>query len=48
VLGEKLDKKQRALLQLALSFYTWRTLAREAGLKPDVAVAAMLQAIEGA
>jgi AcrR family transcriptional regulator len=47
VLGEKLDKKQRALLQLALSFHTWRTLAREAGLKPDVAVAAMLQAIEG-
>jgi AcrR family transcriptional regulator len=48
VLGEKLDAKQRALLHLALSFYTWRTLVREAGLKQSAAVEAMVQAIEGA
>jgi hypothetical protein len=33
---------------LALSFYTWRTLVAEVGLKPGAAVAAMVQAIEGA
>ena len=33
VLGDKLNAKQRAMLQLALSFYTWRTLVREGGLK---------------
>lgn len=45
VLGGKLNAKQRALLPLALSFHTWRTLAREGGLKPAAAVAAMVQAI---
>jgi AcrR family transcriptional regulator len=45
VLGEKLNTKQRALLQLALSFFTWRTLARESGLKQDAAVEAMVQVI---
>src|SRR4051812_45507230 len=48
VLGKKLNAKQRALLHLALSFYTWRTLAREGGLKPDNAVEAMVQAIDSA
>jgi AcrR family transcriptional regulator len=48
VLGETLDAKQRPLLQLALSFHTWRTLAREAGLTRDAAVAAMVRAIEDA
>ncbi len=48
VLGAKLNAKQRALLRLALSFFTWRTLARESGLKQDAAVAAMVQAIESA
>jgi AcrR family transcriptional regulator len=45
VLGASLDKKQRAVLQLALSFFTWRTL-REAGLKRAAAAGAMVQAIE--
>jgi len=47
-LGEKLNAKQRAMLDLALSFYTWRTLVRDGGLTQRGAVAAMLQAIEGA
>lgn len=48
VLGEKLDARQRAVLHLALSFYTWRNLVSESGLQPAVAVAVMVQAIEGA
>ena len=32
VLGAKLSAKQRAVLQLALSFFTWRTLVRDGGL----------------
>jgi AcrR family transcriptional regulator len=48
VLGAKLSAKQRALLRLALSFFTWRTLARETGLKQGAAVAVMVQAIEQA
>jgi AcrR family transcriptional regulator len=46
VLGAKLSTKQRALLHLALSFFTWRTLVREAGLNQDAAVKAMVQAID--
>ena len=45
VLGEKLSAKQRAMLRLALSFFTWRTLTRDGGLKPADAVDAMVQAI---
>lgn len=48
VLGTKLSARQRAVLQLALSFFTWRTLVREAGLKSAAAAKAMVQAIEGA
>jgi AcrR family transcriptional regulator len=48
VLGANLNAKQRAMLRLALSFHTWRTLALEAGLKPAAAAAAMVQAIEAA
>jgi AcrR family transcriptional regulator len=48
VLGAKLNAKQRALLRLALSFFTWRTLARETGLKQTAAVAVMVQAIDAA
>jgi AcrR family transcriptional regulator len=48
VLGLKLNAKQRAMLHLALSFFTWRALVREVGLKPAAAVEAMLQAIDGA
>ena len=46
VLGVKLKAKERAMLRLALSFFTWRTLVREAGLKCAVAVEAMVEAIE--
>lgn len=45
VLGDGLSPTQQAMLRLALSFYTWRTLAREAGLAPDAAVRAMVAAI---
>jgi AcrR family transcriptional regulator len=46
VLGAKLGRKQRAVLRLALSFFTWRTLVREAGLKQAVAIDTMIQAID--
>ncbi len=45
VLGAKLSTKQRAVLHLALSYFTWRTLVRESGLKQSAAVGAMVQAI---
>ena len=48
VLGAKLNARQRALLHLALSFFTWRTLVREAGLKQSATVKAMVQAIVSA
>ena len=44
-LGAKLSMKQRAVLRLALSFFTWQTLVRESGLKAGAAVEAMVQAI---
>jgi AcrR family transcriptional regulator len=46
VLGANLSAKQRAVLGLALSFFTWRTLVHEGGLKPGAAVEAMVQAID--
>jgi AcrR family transcriptional regulator len=48
VLGANLSAKQRAMLGLALSFFTWRTLTREGGLKQAAAIKAMVQAIDGA
>jgi AcrR family transcriptional regulator len=48
VLGARLNGRQRALLQLALSFFTWRTLAKENGLSQDVAAAAMVEAVVSA
>jgi AcrR family transcriptional regulator len=48
VLGAGLNARQRALLDLALSFFTWRTLVRESGLKQGAAVGAMVEAIEAA
>jgi hypothetical protein len=45
VLGAKLNAKQSALLLLALSFFTWRTLTRDGGLKPAAAADAMVAAI---
>ena len=46
VLGTKMGANQRAMLGLALSFFTWRTLVRESGLKQSAAVDAMVQAID--
>jgi hypothetical protein len=40
-----LSEKGRAALHLALSFHTWRTLTREAGLKPAAAVELMVESI---
>ena len=45
ILGAKLRPKQRALLRLALSFFTWRTLIREARMKLASAVDAMVESI---
>jgi AcrR family transcriptional regulator len=45
VLGAKLKAKQRAMLVLALSFHTWRTLTREGEMKQTDAVAAMVKAV---
>jgi hypothetical protein len=36
------------MLQLALSFFTWRTLVREAGIQPDAAIEAMIRAVDSA
>ena len=47
VLGAGLNAKQRAMLGVALSFHTWRTLVRDSGLKSDAAADAMGKAIEG-
>jgi AcrR family transcriptional regulator len=46
VLGERLTTKQRAMLQLALSYYSWRSLALDAGLDPGETVELMVRAIE--
>jgi AcrR family transcriptional regulator len=46
VLGARLSAKQRAVLRLALGFFTWRTLTREGGLEQAAAVEAMVHAID--
>jgi AcrR family transcriptional regulator len=46
-LGATLTGRQQAMVALALSFFTWRTL-RDAGLQPAAAVDAMVQSILGA
>jgi AcrR family transcriptional regulator len=46
VLGADLSEKQHAVLRLALSFFTWRTLVRDSGLTQSAAVATMVQAID--
>jgi AcrR family transcriptional regulator len=48
VLEAGLNDKQRAMLNVALSFYTWRTLTRDSKLKTSAAVAAMVEAVEDA
>jgi len=47
LLGGSLTETQRAMLALALSFHTWRSLVRDGGLKPDAAAAAMVRAVGG-
>jgi AcrR family transcriptional regulator len=48
VLGVGLSERQRALLPLALSFFSWRSLTRDGGLSDASAAGAMAQAIDGA
>lgn len=48
VLGAKLSATQHAVLGLALSFFSWRTLVRDGGLKSAEAVEVMVQAIGSA
>jgi AcrR family transcriptional regulator len=45
-LGIELNARQRAVLRLALSFFTWRTLVGEGGLKPGAAVEVMVRAVD--
>ena len=45
VLGEDLSDRQRAMLGLAMSYYSWRTLARDERLDRAAAVTAMVQTI---
>jgi AcrR family transcriptional regulator len=47
VLGEGLGREGRAVLELALSYFTWRTLARDGGLDRNAATSAMVRAIRG-
>ena len=48
VLGATLSTTQRAVLRLAVSFFSWRTLVRDGGLGQAAAVEAMVDAIDGA
>lgn len=48
VLGAKMSARQRVVLRVALSYYTWRTLVRDAGLTQGAAVGAMVEAVDGA
>jgi len=44
VLGDGLTPRQRVAVDLALSFFTWRTLVKEGGLSHEDAVAVMVEA----
>jgi hypothetical protein len=46
VLGAGLSKKQHAVLLLALSFFTWRSLVRDGDLRTPLAAQVMVRAIE--
>jgi AcrR family transcriptional regulator len=46
VLGARLTARQRAALNLALSYFTWRSLMRESGLKQGAAVEVMVRAVD--
>lgn len=45
-LSAGLSAKGQAALTLAISFHTWRTLTRDAGLKPAAAVEMMVRTVE--
>ena len=45
--GEGIAADQRAMLALALSYFTWRTLVAEARLEPAAAVEAMIRTVKG-
>lgn len=45
ILGANLNAKQRAMLALALSFHTWRTLTRDAGVRLIAAAKMMSQSV---
>jgi AcrR family transcriptional regulator len=45
VLGAGLGNEQRAMLGLAFSFFTWRTLVRDGGLDHAAAIEAMVRAV---
>jgi AcrR family transcriptional regulator len=48
ILGAGLGPLQGAMLRLALSFFTWRTLVRDAALASPAAAAAMARAVDRA
>jgi AcrR family transcriptional regulator len=48
VLEAGLKDTQRTMLNVALSFYTWRTLTRDSGLKTGAAVTQMVDAVVAA
>jgi AcrR family transcriptional regulator len=48
VLGAGMTTTQQAMLALALSFFTWRTLVRDAGMGTAAAVETMVQAVADA
>ena len=48
VLGESRTQGQRAMVRLALGYFTWRSLARDSGLDRPAAVEAMVRAVEAA
>ena len=45
VLGDGMSERQRALLQVAISYFTWRTLTRDGALTRDAAVETMTAAV---
>jgi AcrR family transcriptional regulator len=45
VLGKGLSKAQRAVLRVALNYFSWRSLARESGLAGRAAVDTMVRAV---
>ena len=45
VLGAELTARRRAMLGLALDFFTWRNLTRDGGLESSAAAAMMAAAI---